>query len=159
MANGFYLSVKASKQGDLKGEGSKAQNKIRILGFNYGVQSPRDPASGLPTGRRFHHPITIYKEWGVISPQLFEAMATNENLPAVVIEEVRINSKGQEAIYMEIRLTNANISAIEIDPEQSIMPPLWTNREIERVSFSFQKIEIENKASKAIAQDDWEANV
>jgi type VI secretion system secreted protein Hcp len=159
MANGFYISVKAAKQGDLKGESGKVPTRIHILGFNYGVQSPRDPASGLPTGKRIHHPITVYKEWGVISPQLFEAMVTNENLPMVVIEEVRINPKGQEAVYMEIRLTNANISEIEIDPERASTPPLWTNREIERVSFTFQKIEIENKASKVTAQDDWEARV
>jgi type VI secretion system secreted protein Hcp len=156
MANVYYLSVKAAKQGQLKGETGRNRTRIPILGFSYGVQSPRDPSSGLPTGRRQHKPVTVFKEWGVISPQLFEALANNEALPSVIIDEMRTSSRGIEEVYMEIRLTNASLSGIEINPERPDDLPLWTGREIEAVSFTFQKIEIENKFSKAIAMDDWE---
>jgi len=32
--------------------------------------APRDAASGLPTGKRMHKPMTIVKEWGKASPKL-----------------------------------------------------------------------------------------
>ena len=154
--NDFYLSVKGEIQGDLTGESTKNQTKIPILGFSYGVVSPRDPASGLPTGRRQHKPLTVFKEWGVISPQLFRALVDNENLISVIIDEARTDPTGKEVVYMEIRLTNATVMEITIDPQKVDVLPVWTNREIEAISFTFQKIEIENKVSKVVAVDDWQ---
>jgi type VI secretion system secreted protein Hcp len=159
MANSFFLSVKGAKQGDLKGETGKDRKKIPILGFSYAVQSPRDPATGQATGKRQHKPVTVFKEWGVVSPQLFEALVTNENLTSVIIDEMRTDPAGKEVVYMEIRLTNAALTEISIDPERSDDPPFWANKEIERISFVFQKIEIENKVSKTTASDDWEQRV
>jgi len=156
MANVYYLSVKAAKQGELKGEGGKNRGKIPILGFSYGVLSPRDAGSGQATGKRQHKPLTVFKEWGVISPQLFESLVTNEVLPSVIIDEFRTDSEGKEEVYMEIRLTNATLAEIEINPERPDDQPPWTGREIEQVSFVFEKIEIENKVSKVIAMDNWE---
>ena len=34
------------------------------------IVAPRDAASGLPTGKRMHKPMTIVKEWGPASPKL-----------------------------------------------------------------------------------------
>ncbi len=156
MANTFLLRVKGAKQGDFKGESGKDRNDIPIFGFGYGVQSPRDPTTGQASGKRQHKPITVYKEWGVVSPQLYEALVTNEVLTSVVIDEVLTSPDGKDEVYMEIRLTNASLVEIAINPERLDDPPLWTKKEIEQVSFVFQKIEIENKVSKAVAVDDWE---
>ncbi len=159
MANAFYLSVTATKQGVLKGESGKDRSRIPILGFSYSVHSPRDPASGQATGKRQHEPVTVFKEWGVISPQLFEALVTNEVLTSVIIDEVRVSPKGKKENYMEIRLTNASLVEIIIEPEQFEDQPLWADKEIEQISFVFEKIEFENKVSKAVAEDDWEQRV
>lgn len=156
MANVYYLSVKAARQGQLKGETGRNRTRIPILGFSYGVQSPRDATSGQAAGKRQHKSVTVFKEWGVISPQLFEALVNNENLPSVIIDEVRTSARGIEEVYMEIRLTNATLVEIEINPERPDDSPLWTGREIEQVSFVFEKIEIENKVSKVVAMDDWQ---
>jgi type VI secretion system secreted protein Hcp len=159
MEASFTFSVKATKQGDLKGEKGKDLSKIPILGFGSSVVSPLDPVSGLPTGKRQHKPLVVYKEWGVISPQLFQAMVTNENLPSVIIDEMRLDAKGKEFVYMEIHLINASIVEITVTPERSDVRPIWANMEIEQVAFTFQKIEIQNNVSKVMAGDDWEARV
>jgi hypothetical protein len=39
------------------------------------IQSPRDVASGLPTGKRMHKPFTITKEWGASTPMLSVTVA------------------------------------------------------------------------------------
>jgi hypothetical protein len=45
-------------------DGSVTQAKLR------GVQSPRDSASGMASGRRQHAPVKFVKEWGAATPQL-----------------------------------------------------------------------------------------
>jgi len=35
------------------------KNKIEAISFQYGIVSPRDPASGLPTGKRMHKPFEV----------------------------------------------------------------------------------------------------
>ena len=159
MAGTFFVSIKGKKQGQFTGDSGKNQTEIPILGFSYGVTSPRDPVSGLATGRRQHKPVAILKEWGPASVQIFEALVTNETLSPVIIREMRTDPSGKEATYMEIRLTNASISALQIDPERQDDKPTFTDHEIERVEFTFQKIEIENFLSKSTASDDWEARV
>ena len=159
MAGTFFISIKGTKQGQFKAEIGKDATDIPIFGFSYGVTSPRDPASGLATGKRQHKPVTIYKEWGVCSVQIFAALVTNETLTPVIIREVRTGPDGKEATYMEIRLTNAAISGLQVDPQRLDDAPVWTDHEIEQVSFTFEKIEIENLLSKSSASDDWDARV
>jgi type VI secretion system secreted protein Hcp len=149
MAGNFFISIKGNKQGQFKAETGKNSTEIPIYGFSYGVTSPRDPATGQSTGKRQHKPITIYKEWGVCSVQMFQALVTNEVL----------EPDGKEATYMEIRLTNAAISATQVDPQRLDDAPVWTDHEIEQVSLTFEKIEIENFLSKSTAADDWDARV
>ena len=159
MASNYFVRVKGKKQGDFKGEMGKNQTEIPILGFAYAVVSPRDPLSGLPTGQRQHKPVTIMKEWGPASVQFFSAMAANEDLTTVVIREMRAGLTGISQVYMEIRLTNANIAGIQIDPQRVDNLPVWTKEEIEQISFTFQRIEIEDFASNSSATDDWEGRV
>src|SRR4249920_960420 len=75
-ADSIYISVKGQKQGPFKGEALQkgAEGKIAGLKFRHELMSPRDPASGLPTGKRQHRPVIITKEWGAASPQLFQAL-------------------------------------------------------------------------------------
>jgi type VI secretion system secreted protein Hcp len=159
MAGTFFISIKGNKQGQFKAETGKNSTDIPIFGFSYGVTSPRDPATGQATGKRQHKPITIFKEWGVCSVQMFAALVTNEVLTPVTIREMRVDPSGKELTYMEIRLTNAAISTIQVDPQKLDDAPVWTDHEIEQISFTFQKIEIENFLSKSTASDDWEARV
>src|SRR5580700_6980301 len=46
---------------------------IQIVSFNFGVQSPRDPQTGLATGKRQHEPIIVTKPADKSSSILFQA--------------------------------------------------------------------------------------
>jgi hypothetical protein len=68
-----YLQVHA---GDLDGDGAADDAVMKLVcaagqisQASY-VLTPRDSASGMPTGKRQHGAITIVKEWGPASPQL-----------------------------------------------------------------------------------------
>ena len=155
----FYVTIEGVKQGRFKGESLRKgmEGKIPGMRFQYSVTSPRDPQSGLPTGKRLHQPVVITKQWGVSSPQTFQAHVTNEALKSVVIEFVRINPKGQEYVFQMIRLTNAAIISIRqyanvANPGEPVYP-----LGLEDIAFVFQKIEIFNQDGKTMAMDDWGA--
>ena len=115
---------------------------IDLTGFTHAIISPRDPASGLPTGKRQHQPITITKELDKTSPLLLKAITTNENLTSVLIGLLR---NGQPVAT--IKLTNANISAYV------------THGTTESWSFTYQKITWTWLDGGITAEDDWEAPV
>jgi hypothetical protein len=75
----LYLQVHA---GDLDGDGVADDAVLRLAcsngqltGSSY-VIGPRDAASGMPTGKRQHAPVTIVKEWNAASPELSQIRPT-----------------------------------------------------------------------------------
>lgn len=160
----FYVTIKGQKQGAFKGESAQAKTKIEGLSFSYDLKSPRDASSGQASGKRQHSPIRIVKEWGAATPQIFQALVTNEVLQEVTLEFRKTNANGEEYLYHRIKLTNASISAIRQftggdagaeGASSSKHATATDTRELEEVSFTFQKIDIDNFDGKTAAQDDW----
>ena len=54
------IAVTGQKQGVF----SKGR-PIPVLALSHEIVSPRDPQSGLPTGRRQHMPISVTVQWGL----------------------------------------------------------------------------------------------
>jgi type VI secretion system secreted protein Hcp len=118
MAFHGYASFKGTKQGQLKGESklkSDSKNKV-VLSFEYGVQSPFDPNSGLPTGKRKHDPITITREVDSASPLLWQALCTNEALESVTFTFDKTGSGSSGKRFRTIEVKNALISSIKQAP-------------------------------------------
>lgn len=156
----FYVTIEGTKQGKFKGESVRQSQRDKTPGlrFQYMVMSPRDVATGQASGRRQHQPIVITKAWGVSSPQIFQALVTNEVLKSVVIEFWRTNPNGQEYLFQIIRLTNSTIASIRqyanvANPGEPLGGTLY--HELEDISFTFQRIEIFNQEGKTMAMDDW----
>ena len=158
--NEFYVTIQGQKQGKLRGESTRKGQEGKMIGlaYDYGVKSPRDVATGQASGKRQHSPITFSKEWGASTPQLFQALVSNEVLTTVLFEFVRINPKtGIEEIFQTVKLTNAQLSGISHHTGPAPLPE--TKRaandmlELEDISIVFQKIEIENKTAGTVASD------
>jgi type VI secretion system secreted protein Hcp len=150
MAYVFYVTIEGSKQGKFKGDSKRRAHKDQIVGlaFDYEVSAPYDAASGQATGKRQHEPVTITKRWGAATPQLFQALTTNEDLKMVLIEFVQTTAQGTEVVYHTVKLINARVAAIHQYADADV-------REAKDVSFTFQKIEISNKSGGTSASDDW----
>ncbi len=162
--NEFGVSIEGMKQGKFKGEGFEPKFKDKIVGiaFGYEVQSPIDNASGQATGKRQHHPVWFVKEWGAASPQIFQALVTNEVLKSVIFEFYKKTVKGAEEIYFTIKLTNASISGLRLlkgnDGSTCQMPGAslaGSSKELDLVTLTFQRIDIESKTGKTTASDSW----
>src|SRR4051794_3294922 len=82
MALNAYLKLKGQKQGEIKGSVTQKgrEGKIMVIAVSHEIVSPRDAASGLPTGKRMHKPFVITKELDKSSPLLYSVLCTNENV-------------------------------------------------------------------------------
>jgi type VI secretion system secreted protein Hcp len=140
-ADTIYVSVKASKQGQFRGDipTAKPPGQILALKFQYEVSSPRDAATGQASGKLQHKPIVITKEWGASSPQFFQALTTNELLQEVRLDFVGVGVSGEPIITHTIRLVNASVSNIAHSTD--VVPGRPGVRHLEEITFTFQAIE------------------
>jgi len=155
------MAITGTKQGAFKGQGlvTAYASSIEIHAFQYGVQSPRDVSTGLASGKRQHSPITVTKEWGQATPQIFQALTTNEVLTSVKFQFTRTDPTGKTYVYHTITLTNATISAMTQHTDKNARHQEANDTlELEDVSFTFQAITIENIDGKTSATDDWAAS-
>ena len=134
------FTATGARQGAITGDGPGGS--IVLVGSSHAVISPRDAASGLPTGKRQHKPFTIVKEWDRSTPLLLKALVDNENLTSVTFTFTRGTPA---APYMTVRLTNASVAS------------RTQTGGTEEISFTYQKIVWTWVDGGITAEDDWEA--
>lgn len=166
MALNAYLKLKGQKQGDIKGSVTQKGREGTILVFavDHSIISPRDSASGLPTGKRMHKPFKITKEVDKASVLLYSALVTNENLPEWELKFWKPKTSarsgtGVEVQYFTIKLTNANVASIHLVKPSTKDPDLLKLPDYEEVEFTYQKIEWIWVDGGVTAMDDWEAPI
>jgi type VI secretion system Hcp family effector len=146
--------------------GNQGQIKTQAQEFRY-VRSPRDLAGGQSASvaaaagpatsargasagragmRRANDPVVIVHNLDEASPFFVKAAASGETFTSVVFEFRRAVGSGTE-VYQTVTLTNAMVS--------SVKTVNGDGRPMEEVSFTFQKIEYQNKDGAAAAPDTW----
>ncbi|HLK17048.1 MAG TPA: type VI secretion system tube protein TssD [Fimbriimonadaceae bacterium] len=143
-----YLLVTGAKQGKFKGTGRSKSGKIEVSDFRYGIVSPRDPQSGLPTGQRMHKPI-IMTISAADGREFQTALKTNENLPAVQILFWRPSSAGKIEQYETLNLKDATVVKIEMRKSSGRQTSDM------QITLNYQKIESSYSRGKVQAADDW----
>ncbi len=158
MALAAYLSIVGERQGPILGSVTQKgrEGKILVIGVQHEIVCPRDPQSGIPTGKRMHKPLTILKELDCSSPLLYSVLCTNENIKDARIEFYTSTPTGQEKQHFSVHLVNANISAITFKMANIRSPKLVRLPEYEEVSLTYQKIEWTWTDGGKTAMDDWE---
>jgi type VI secretion system secreted protein Hcp len=153
----MYMTVKGQKQGVFKGGGARRdKTNIPLVAYEWQVESPRDPTSGLPTGKRTHDPVVIVKEIDAASPLFLTALTQSENLTEVQIDFLSTAADGQETVDFRVTLTNATVVSLRdsVDTADAGGPPVDTRR-LERIAFTFQKIEETWLPGSTASSDDW----
>ncbi|MBI9018611.1 MAG: type VI secretion system tube protein Hcp [Phycisphaerae bacterium] len=123
-------------------------DSMLVLDFVHEVVSPRDAASGLPTGKRQHKPVTITKRIDKASPLLAQGLINNLNLPSIKFSFFRTNTDGTRDVYYTVELQKASIASIGHDDINT-----------ETISFVYEKIIWTWTDGGITANDDWEAPV
>ncbi len=149
----MYLTMTGDRQGVIKGSVTTKgfEGTMEIYSYTHSIVSPRDAASGLPTGKRQHKPITITKPIDKATPLLYNSLVTNENIKDWKLQFYRISPTGTLENFYTIQLTNAAIASIT--DSGSAYGTTQT------ISFTYQKITWTWTDGGITAQDDWEAPV
>jgi type VI secretion system secreted protein Hcp len=166
MALNAYLSLTGQKQGLIQGSVTQKgrEGKIMIIAVSHEIVSPRDAASGLPTGKRQHKPLVLTKEIDKSSPLLFNSLVNNENISKFELQfwapQLRASAgTGTEVQHYTITLENANIASIASRMPNNKHPDLMKFAEYEEVAFTYQKIIWTWNDGGITADDDWETPV
>lgn len=144
MALNAYLRMVGTKTGTVQGSVTTKgrEGKIMVIALRHEIVSPRDPASGLATGKRQHEPLTITKELDRSSPILHAMQANNEAIKEWELQFYRPStSTGVETQHFTIRLTNAAIASIRMEMPNNKRPELTGLETFEEVAFVYERIE------------------
>jgi type VI secretion system secreted protein Hcp len=145
-----YLNLKGAKQGQIKGSVSKKghEGKISVIAVSHEIISPRDMASGLPTGKVQHKPFVVHKQIDKSTPVLYSMLTSNEVIKSWELGVYQPNEKGVDALAYTVKLTDASISSIRVVSGDD-------GKLTEELTFTYQKIEWLWADGGITAMDDW----
>jgi len=154
-ADTIYASFKGQKSGAISDDSANRNLKhagfVDVLRLQHEIVSPRDVASGLPTGRRQHRPIVLTHAFGPTAVHLLNVLATNENLTEVTIQVWAPSVAGNEVLKSTIKLTNANVaSASTMSVAQGSQVQV-----LQEVTLTYQRIEVTDVLGKVVMVDDY----
>lgn len=116
------------------------EGTINVLDFQMGVETPREPGSGMAAGRLIYQPITILKEIDRSTPLLYRALTQNLVVDRGIFKWYRVDSTGREAHYFTIALEQGRVVQVK-----TVLPNIQeaANRDrtaYDQVQFRFQTI-------------------
>ena len=155
-----FMSLVGTKQGLITGEVVQRNHdkQHRLLAYSHEIVSPRDPATGLATGRRQHQPFRIVKLVNQGSPLLMSALTSNETLSSVTVDIWNPSADGIEVKLYTYTLINAKIVSLRpwmpnrADASAASYPPA------EEIAFTYQTIRVTYVDGGIESVDDWNPN-
>jgi type VI secretion system secreted protein Hcp len=129
---------------------SAGEISFPVLALSHEIVSPRDTASGLPTGKRRHKPFTFTHLIDKATPVLFSALIKGEPLS---VEVTSFQRTGQRwTAFRTVRLDNAFVAAV--GPWRSTSGDA-DDRPIEEVAFYYNRIAFHYSQSGTTVEDLW----
>jgi type VI secretion system Hcp family effector len=143
----IYAKVTGKKQGVMTGGvGAKEYaGQIEVDSIDWGVGSPHDVHTGLATGKRVARPVIITKPLDRSSPLLHTACVTNESVSVLI--SYTIEGQGHGA-YATVTLTNGMVQDFNHQGHSD-------GTALERISFTYSKIEFTWITGGITSVDDW----
>jgi len=151
------MTLTGENQGDILGSCTMAgrEDSILIEGFKHEIVIPRDPQTGLPTGKRRHEPMTVTKFFDKSSPLLYQALCTGEQMKDVTLKWYRIAATGKEEHYFTTVLEDAIIVSIRPFMPNALDKETEQYGHMEEVSFTYRRINWTFEEGGLSATDDW----
>jgi type VI secretion system secreted protein Hcp len=152
-----HLTLEGTKQGVIKGSCPMQgrEGTIMVQALNHEVSIPRDPQTGLATGKRLHHPLTILKDLDKSTPLLYQALTSGEHMKSVEIKWYRIDPQGSEEHFFTTRLEDAIIVSIRPMIKNCLEPGGLDLPCLEEVSFTYRKAIWRWEPDGIESEDDW----
>lgn len=106
---------------------------IKVYSYAHEIISPRDAASGLPTGKRMHKPFVITKELDKSTPLLYMAFSDSKSIAETLVNSRNLETK-ETISFKLIDATIVDISTIYGEGSDGTI--------LESVSLMYKAIEI-----------------
>jgi len=157
-ANGFpiYLDCTGGRAlGDLEGsvQDKGFRGTTAVSSFTQGVVSPRDPASGLPTGKRQHKPIAFTMDADTSAVQLTHALLRNDTFQTCRFRFARRGLEdGQKSQYLTVTLTNASVASQQLNGRKNGLDTYQFELTYQRINWRWNEGGYE-------VEDDWEQQI
>jgi len=147
----IYAKIKGAKQGVLKGGVTTAAfaGQIQVDTVVFGVGSPYDVSTGQTAGKRVARPVQITKPMDQSSPLLHQSCVNNESL-TVDISWV-VEGEGHKP-WVTLSLTNAMMRDFNSEGSSD-------GSSVERISFTYTKIEFTWTEGGIASSDDWTRSI
>jgi type VI secretion system secreted protein Hcp len=156
-AQEIFCTVVGVKQGTFQGDriGGRAASQIPVLSLTEEITRPFDAATGLAAGMRTHKPLIIVKELDASSPQFFLATVTGETLRSVTCTFYRAFRSGTGETHPYFRITLTNAIVVDYKDAGDGINGAATGDERERISLTYQRIELTDLGTSTVAEDAW----
>jgi type VI secretion system secreted protein Hcp len=134
----MFLSVKGAVHGQINGEAhdDKHKGEIEVLSWSWGMQGKPSLGGGAASGKATIRELRIVKKVDKASTALMSALRTNEAIKEAVLTLRKTGKTPLE--YLKITIGQGRIVSLEIEAGDSSGSATL----LERVSFSFNKIEV-----------------
>lgn len=131
----MFLKVETARLGVIKGEAhdEKHLNEIDVVSWSWGMSSRSALAGAGPSSKATLDELRIVKKIDSASTALMSSLRSNEAIKKLTLT-VR-KAGGHPLEYVKITLQSARITHLSLDTESAEV--------VERVSFAFQKINVE----------------
>jgi type VI secretion system secreted protein Hcp len=121
--------------------------------ISFAVSVAHDAATGAPTGRRMHEPLSLLKRTGPATPEFQRALVTRETLAEVIFDCYGDDASGKSVLAASVKLTNAAVASIDFE-----MPDVRDHAQAsapltDLIALTFEQIEIARRTSSV--SDDW----
>jgi type VI secretion system secreted protein Hcp len=152
-ATTIFMTLTGQKSGNIRGGVAQKgrEGSLQVAAFEDEIVSPRDAASGLPTGQRQHKPIKVTVELDQSAPLLYQMLSTNENITTLELKFWHPSASGVESQFYSVKLTNANIAEIHTSTSTDAAHTPMLD-----VSFTYQKIQWTWTDGGITAADNWQ---
>jgi type VI secretion system secreted protein Hcp len=153
------MKLTGDTQGNIAGSVTQSgrEDSMMIIAYSHEIVSPRDAASGLPTGKRQHKPLTVSKEIDKATPLLTNLLVNNENVSQLEVRFWQPSPTGAEVQHYTVELVNASCAGIRTEMLNNKYAENMQHKEREHISFCYQKIIMTWVDGGITAEDDWEA--
>jgi type VI secretion system secreted protein Hcp len=138
-AGDMFLSVKGAVHGPINGEAQddKHKNEIEVLSWSWGMQGKPSLGGGAASGKATIRELKIVKKVDKASTALMSALRTNEVIKEAVLTLRKTGKTPLE--YLKITINQGRIISLDIEAGDTS----GSSTLVERVGFSFNKIEVE----------------
>jgi len=152
----FHMTIDGATQGNYEGSCQMQGREGTILceAFEHEIKIPRDPQSGLATGKRVHGAMKIVKVYDKSTPKLAQALTSGENT-TVELKWYRIDASGIEEHYFTTKLENAILVCIKYWTPNCLDPATESFTHMEDVHFTYSKIIWTWEPDGISTEDSW----